>query len=113
MPDLVSAARDFVRSQAALGYAVLAATAVAYLVVYTSSLGHLPTSFDYLSLLNTTLPLVFVAIGQSLVVITGGIDLSVGGIVSLCVAITATTVDGSLLTSVGWIVVILALGTAC
>ena len=57
--------------------------------------GHLPTSFDYLSLLNTTLPLVFVAIGQSLVVLTGGIDLSVGGIVSLCVAVTATTVDGS------------------
>ena len=72
-----------------LGYAVLAATVTAYLAVYTTSLGHLPTSFDYLSLLNTSLPLIFVAIGQSLVVLTGGIDLSVGGIVSPCVATTA------------------------
>ena len=83
------------RGSSRLGYLVLAATAAAYLIVYSSSLGHPPTSFDYLSLLNTTLPLVFVAIGQSLVVITGGIDLSVGGIVSLCVAVTATTVDGA------------------
>ncbi|MEV0717792.1 ABC transporter permease [Asanoa sp. NPDC050611] len=90
-----------------LGYLVLAATAVAYLVVYTSRLGRFPTSFDYLSILNTTLPLVFVAIGQSLVVLTGGIDLSVGGVVSLCVAVTAATA------SVPWLVVVLALGTAC
>lgn len=89
-----------------LGYLVLVATAAAYLIVYTTSLGRLPTSFDYLSLLNTMLPLVFVAIGQSLVVLTGGIDLSVGGIVSLCVALTASTsFEGMLLA--------LAVGTAC
>src|SRR5262245_2743604 len=99
MPEI----KRFLTSQAILGYVVLVATAIAYLVVYSSNLGHLPTSFDYLSLLNTTLPLVFVAIGQSLVVITGGIDLSVGGIVSLCVAITATTVDGPVLESFAWI----------
>ncbi|GIF75856.1 ABC transporter permease [Asanoa siamensis] len=92
-----------------LGYLVLAATAVAYLVVYSSRLGRFPTSFDYLSILNTTLPLVFVAIGQSLVVLTGGIDLSVGGIVSLCVAVTASTVSTSAL----WLVAVLALGAAC
>jgi ribose transport system permease protein len=96
-----------------LGYAVLAATVTAYLTVYTTSLGHLPTSFDYLSLLNTSLPLIFVAIGQSLVVLTGGIDLSVGGIVSLGVAITAATSDASLPVTVGWLVVVLATGTAC
>ena len=39
---------------ASLGYAVLAATAAAYFLVYTTNLGHLPTSFDYLSILNTT-----------------------------------------------------------
>jgi ribose transport system permease protein len=96
-----------------LGYAVLAATVVAYLTVYTTRLGHLPTSFDYLSLLNTSLPLIFVAIGQSLVVLTGGIDLSVGGIVSLGVAITAATSDASLPATVGWLVVVLAATTAC
>jgi ribose transport system permease protein len=96
-----------------LGYAVLAATFAAYLTVYTTSLGHLPTSFDYLSLLNTSLPLVFVAIGQSLVVLTGGIDLSVGGIVSLGVAITAATSDASLPATIGWLVAVLAVGAAC
>jgi ribose transport system permease protein len=93
--------------RASLGYLVLAATAVAYLAVYTSRLGRFPTSFDYLSILNTTLPLVFVAIGQSLVVLTGGIDLSVGGVVSLCVAVTAVTA------SVPWLFAVLAIGTAC
>ena len=84
----------------------------AYFLVYTTNLGHLPTSFDYLSILSTTLPLVFVAVGQSLVVLTGGIDLSVGGIVALCVAITATTVDGAGVTPYLWILMVLALGAA-
>ncbi|GIF70058.1 sugar ABC transporter permease [Asanoa ishikariensis] len=100
--------RDALR-RVSLGYLVLAATAVAYIVVYTSRLGRFPTSFDYLSILNTTLPLVFVAIGQSLVVLTGGIDLSVGGMVSVCVAVTATTVSSS----ITWLFVVLAIGTAC
>jgi ribose transport system permease protein len=95
---------------ASLGFAVLLATAVVYFVVYTSNLGHLPTSFDYLSILNTTLPLVFVAIGQSLVVLTGGIDLSVGGIVACCVAVTASTVDGTGPGPFLWVLVVLAIG---
>jgi ribose transport system permease protein len=108
---IVSTARRLLTAPAGLGYAVFAATAVAYVVVYTTNLGHPPTTFDYLSILNTTLPLVFVAIGQSLVVITGGIDLSVGGVVSLCVAVTATRVQGT--GAVAWLLLVLALGTAC
>jgi len=98
---------------ATLGYAVLAATALAYLVVYTTSLGHLPTPFDYLSLLNTSLPLVFVAIGQSLVVLTGGIDLSVGGMVGLGVAITAAGSTGSAAVTTGWMLAAVGAGAAC
>ncbi|GAA0996057.1 ABC transporter permease [Acrocarpospora macrocephala] len=110
MRDLIG---RLVPTQAGLGYIVLVATAAAYLIVYTSSLGRFPTSFDYLSILNTMLPLVFVAIGQSLVVLTGGIDLSVGGIVSLCVAVTATTVTGTGIAPFGWLIVVLVLGAAC
>jgi ribose transport system permease protein len=122
MRDLVSTAlrtpwrqrrRSVAPGQAGLGYAVLLATVAAYFIVYTTNLGRLPTSFDYLSILNTTLPLVFVAIGQSLVVITGGIDLSVGGIVSLCVCVTATTVTGTGPAVFGWLLLVLLLGTAC
>jgi ribose transport system permease protein len=114
MRDVVaSSARRLLTAPGALGYVVFAATAIAYLVVYTTNLGHPPTTFDYLSILNTTLPLVFVAIGQSLVVITGGIDLSVGGVVSLCVTVTATRVQGGGASAIGWLLVVLALGTLC
>jgi ribose transport system permease protein len=105
--------RRLVASQAGLGYAVLLATLAAYLIVYTTSLGHLPTSFDYLSILNTALPLVFVATGQCLVVLTGGIDLSVGGVMSLCVAVTATTAAGGKPAPYAWLLLVLLLGTAC
>jgi ribose transport system permease protein len=99
--------------QLTLGYVVLLATYLAYLTAYVTRLGHLPTPFDYLSLLNTSLPLVFVAIGQSLVVLTGGIDLSVGGIVSLGVAVVAATSGASLPATIGWLVAVLMIGTAC
>lgn len=105
--------RRLVASQGGLGYAVLLATVAAYLVVYTTNLGHLPTSFDYLSILNTALPLVFVATGQCLVVITGGIDLSVGGVMSLCVAVTAVTAAGGKPVPYAWLLLVLVLGTAC
>jgi ribose transport system permease protein len=100
-------------SQAALGFTVLIATVVAYFIVYVTTLHHLPTSFDYLSLLNTSLPLIFVAIGQSLVVLTGGIDLSVGGVVSLCVALTASIGDAGLPITAGWLLVVLLVGAGC
>jgi ribose transport system permease protein len=47
------------------------------------------------------------------VVITGGIDLSVGGTVALCSAVTATIVDGDGLAPYGLLLVVLLLGTAC
>jgi ribose transport system permease protein len=112
-PRSSRASRGHGNSQAALGYAVLTATAGAYFIVYATNLHHLPTSFDYLSLLNTSLPLIFAAIGQSLVVLTGGIDLSVGGIVSLCVAVTATKVNDGSPATLGWLIVVLLLGATC
>ena len=114
MPDLIARVIRWTGgTQAVLGYAVLAATTIAYLTVYMSRLHHLPTSFDYLSILNTALPMVFAAVGQSLVVLTGGIDLSIGGVISLCVAVTATKADGPLLSTVGWLLAVVALGAAC
>jgi ribose transport system permease protein len=113
MRDVVALLRQAGTSSASLGFAVLAATYGAYLAFYMNNLGYLPTPFDYISLLNTALPLVFVAIGQTLVVLTGGIDLSVGGMISLCVAVTATTVHGSAAATIGWLVAVLLLGTLC
>ena len=42
------------------------------------------------SILQTTLPLIIVGFGQTLVILIGGIDLAVGGIMSLATAIIAT-----------------------
>jgi ribose transport system permease protein len=63
------------------------------------------------SILQTTLPLVIIGLGQTLVILTGGIDLAVGGIMSLSTAIIATqmTGDGDILV---WLPVVLLIGFA-
>ena len=61
------------------------------------------------SMLETTTPLLLVAMGQTLVAITGGIDLSVGGIMSVCAALIATrmTTDGDIAT---WLPLVVLVG---
>lgn len=61
------------------------------------------------STLETTVPLLIVALGQTLVVLTGGIDLSVGGIFSLAASLIATKMieDGDL---VLWLPLIVLIG---
>src|SRR5947209_10350880 len=46
--------------------------------------------------LNDALPLILVCTGQTLVIIGGGIDISVGGVVSLVDVLAATHITGSL-----------------
>jgi len=93
-----------------LGYAVLAGTVAAYAGFYRHQLQHFPTPYDYTSVIDAALPLVFAAIGQSLVVLTGGIDLSVGGIMSLCVGLAALHLDGGPGGVAGWLVVVPLVG---
>jgi ribose transport system permease protein len=58
-----------------------------------------------------SLPLAIVALGQGIVILTAGIDLSVGGVFALgnCLAATHFTHTS---TSLGWSVVVLAIGAA-
>ena len=58
-----------------------------------------------------TLPLAAVALGEGIVILTAGIDLSVGGVLSLGTALAATHFT-NLGTTLLWSVVILAIGTA-
>ena len=58
-----------------------------------------------------TLPLAVLGLGQGVVILTAGIDLSVGGVLSLGTAIAATHFTNAA-TTAGWSVVILAIGTA-
>lgn len=56
--------------------------------------------------------LVLVATGQTIVMTRGGIDLSIGGVLSLTTAICATRGDPGLAESVFWIAFVLGLGAA-
>ncbi len=64
--------------------------------------------------LNDALPLVLVAAGQTLVIIGGGIDISVGGVVSLIDVLAATHITGNLngASMALWTVLFVALGIA-
>lgn len=95
-----------------LGYAVLIGTVAAYAGFYRHRLAHFPTPYDYTSVIDAALPLVFAAIGQSLVVLTGGIDLSVGGIMGLCVGLAALHLHGGPAGVAVWLVAVPLVGAA-
>jgi ribose transport system permease protein len=58
----------------------------------------------------STLILLFVATGETLVILRGGIDLSLGGILSLASAIAATRPDLPAMQLLPWLLLILGLG---
>lgn len=60
--------------------------------------------------LNAALPLCLMATAQALVILTGGIDLSIGGILSLATAIAATQMKPELSSILLWTFLILAYG---
>ena len=64
------------------------------------------------SMLETTTPLLLVAMGQTLVALTGGIDLAVGGVMSVCATLLATrmTTNGDIAM---WLPLILLIGLGC
>ena len=59
-------------------------------VLFRENLHRFPGNFEITTLVNNSMPLVFAAIGQSIVVLTRGIDLSVGGMMDLTNAVAAT-----------------------
>lgn len=62
--------------------------------------------------LNAALPLMFMTTAQALVILTGGIDLSIGGVLSLSTAVAATQMDERLGSIVMWSLIILLVGMA-
>ncbi len=59
---------------------------------------------------NAALTLMLVAVGQTFVVLTGGIDLSVGGVVSVANSLAATQMTNDPATAAVWFVVIAMFG---
>ena len=75
-----------------------------------------PTGFwttrNIANVLTATVVLGLVALGQNLVVLTGGIDLSVGSMASLSALLTALLIDGYPIRTLPVIVLVLLIGAA-
>jgi ribose transport system permease protein len=91
---------------------ILALTLIAWIFFYYRELKTFPNEFDWVSVLNTSMPLVFAGVGQSVVVLTRGLDLSIGGMISVTVSLAATRMGASAGDVVLWTVLILLVGAA-
>jgi ribose transport system permease protein len=96
-----------------LAGAILLIAIVGFIAIYGIEQQRLPGNFELTSAVNSAVPLAFAAVGQCFVVLTKGIDLSVGGVVDLANAMAAVTMGKSLASGLGWSVVILLVGAAC
>jgi ribose transport system permease protein len=93
-----------------LSYFILLVMALFY-VVYAAQQGQL-SSYSVTSILNNTTPLLFAAVGQTFVVLTRGVDLSTGAVVSLANSLAAVLIHDSAASMIGWSIFILAIGGA-
>lgn len=84
-----------------------------YCAVFFVQQHRLPGNFEITSTVNNTMPLVLAGMAQTLVVLTRGIDLSVGGIIDLSNATAAVTLGSSAGTMVLWSILVLLIGAAC
>ncbi len=66
-----------------LSIGILVALVMIYLILFALTQNRLPGGFELSTTFNTTAYVGTAAVGQTFVVLTGGIDLSVGGIVDL------------------------------
>ncbi len=95
-----------------LALIILAGMAGLYIGLFFRQLSRFPGSFEWTSVVNTSMPLVFAAVGQSVVVLTRGLDLSVGGMIDLTNAFAATHMHSGTGSMLGWSLVVLLIGAA-
>ena len=95
-----------------LAIALFVAVIAVYLALYGARQGALPGGFELTSTVNNATPLIFAALGQAFVVLTGGLDLSVGGLMDLTNSIAATQMHEGAGSIALWSVLILLIGAA-
>ncbi len=96
-----------------LAAAMLLASVLLYCGIFYARQGGLPGNFELTTTVDNTMPLVLAAMAQTVVVLTRGLDLSVGGVVDLTNALAAITLGASAVSMAGWSVLILLVGAAC
>ena len=89
---------------------LLVAMLVIYIVLYAVSTSAFPGTFEAASITDHAVPLSLAGVGQSLVILTRGIDLSVGGMMDLTNSMAALKLQGGLASEVLWTVIILLVG---
>jgi ribose transport system permease protein len=93
-----------------LALIILAGMAGLYIGLFFRQLSRLPGTFEWTSVVNTSMPLVFAAVGQSIVVLTRGLDLSVGGMIDLTNSLVATHMHSGAGSMLAWSLIGLAVG---
>jgi ribose transport system permease protein len=91
---------------------LLAAMLVLYVVLFAVSIGSLPGSFEAASITNNAIPLALAAVGQTIVVLTRGLDLSVGGMMDISNSLAATKMHASVGSELLWTAIVLGVGAA-
>ncbi|BDV31449.1 ABC transporter permease [Microbacterium terricola] len=84
---------------------------VVFFGVYLAVNPGLLTRFQLQSAANLIAPLALIALGQLLIVLIGGIDISIGAITSLCNVVFATQIAG--LSAPGALLACIAVGVLC
>jgi ribose transport system permease protein len=95
-----------------LAITMLGAAIVIYCAIYYAAQHRFPGGFELTSTVDNTMPLVLAAAAQTIVVLTRGLDLSVGGMMDLTNAIAAVTLGTTPTTMIVWSFIILLIGAA-
>lgn len=95
-----------------LALVILGCLTALYIGLFYGQLGRIPGVFEWTSVVNTAMPIVLVAIGQSIVVLTRGIDLSVGGTVDVSNSLAAAHMHAGVASMLGWSLAVLLFGAA-
>jgi ribose transport system permease protein len=96
-----------------LALTILFALTALYTGLFHGQLHRYPGVFEWTSVVNTAMPTVLVAVGQSIVVVTRGIDLSLGGIIDVSNSLAAVHMHSNLGSMVAWSGVVLIFGMLC
>lgn len=91
---------------------LLLASLIVYVALFYANQHRAPGNFETTSIANNAMPLVVAATGQTVVILTGGIDLSVGGMMDITNSLTATQMHDSAGSMVLWSLIVILIGAA-
>jgi ribose transport system permease protein len=96
-----------------LALTILVALTALYVALFHGQLNGYPGVFEWTSIVNTAVPTVLVAVGQSIVVVTRGIDLSLGGIIDVSNSLAAVHMHPGFASMATWTLIVVLFGMLC